>query len=288
MMNISWEFFTECIKMKTESEIVHFFKTLDLIPPSVLCKFCSINIFIDENDVFKRVYCPNCSTRNSLLQGYYSKMKFNQFHFILISYLNNEDIVSVEIKLMKNYMNISRKTIAKYYKKFRTLITNFMENYIMDVVFTEICEIDESMITAKRLGEHGRIPKRIIWVFGILERNSKRCLIYLVPDRRRQTINPIIEHHINNGTLIISDEYPVYVNNRTTPKTSQITHFLPNKHFYHRWINHSINFVNPFDETIHINTLERLWQDLRPAIKSKKNLDEIYAYINEFMFFSKF
>ena len=51
--------------------------------------------------------------------------------------------------------------------------------------FSGICEIDEALITAKRIGNHGRLPSFRIWVFGILERNSGNCVLYLVPNRRK-------------------------------------------------------------------------------------------------------
>jgi len=88
--------------------------------------------------------------------------------------------------------------------------------------------------------------------------------------------------------LIISDDYSTYVINRATPKVSKIVNLLPQKHFLHRWVNHSINFVDPLDATIHTNTIERMWQDLRPGIRSKKHLYHIYEYINEFMFYRYF
>jgi len=33
------------------------------------------------------------------------------------------------------------------------------------------------MALAKRHGPHGRIPTSLIWVFGILERETGRCLL---------------------------------------------------------------------------------------------------------------
>jgi len=153
-----------------------------------------------------------------------------------------------------------------------------MENFLNRVVFEGVCEIDEVMLTSKRLGPHGRLPSFQILVFGILERTTRRCLLYVVPNRRRRTLFPIIAQHIDDNSFIILDEFSCYVNNRRVPKTSQITHFLQHKNYIHRWVNHSQTFVDRFDNTIHVNTIERLWCELRPKIRSKKTLDEIYTF----------
>jgi len=83
----------------------------------------------------------------------------------------------------------------------------------------------------------------------------------------------------------MSDDFSVYVNNRVYPRTSKIIQNMPHKNFWHRWVNHSMRFVDPFDSNIHINTIERLWKDLRPNIKSSKNVEEIYIYLMEYTFY---
>jgi len=117
-----------------------------------------------------------------------------------------------------------------------------------------------------------------LWNFGF-------CTLYLVPDRREVTIFPIIDRHINTNAFLISDDFSVYVNNRRIPRISRITQRMPQKKFIHRWVNHSLNFVDPLDNNIHTNTIERVWRDLQPKIKSKKSLDHIYNYLNDICFF---
>jgi len=61
-----------------------------------------------------------------------------------------------------------------------------METYISNVILDGICEIDESMLTAKRLGPNGRIPRGIFWAFGILQRNLNRVVIYMVSKQAKR------------------------------------------------------------------------------------------------------
>ena len=72
----------------------------------------------------------------------------------------------------------------------------------------------------------------------MLERESGRCLIYLVPNRQMATIFPIIGHHINNDSLLITHDFFLYVNNRRMPKISRITQNFPAKNWKHRLVDH--------------------------------------------------
>ena len=51
-------------------------------------------------------------------------------------------------------------------------------------------EIDKSMFGHKRKYNRGRIS-RGSWVFGMVERGSGRALAFRVPNRTRETLNPL-------------------------------------------------------------------------------------------------
>ena len=48
------------------------------------------------------------------------------------------------------------------------------------------------------------------WVFGAIERESGKCFLVEVPDRKANTLHAIIEEYILPGSNIISDELPEY------------------------------------------------------------------------------
>ena len=54
-------------------------------------------------------------------------------------------------------------------------------------------EIDEAVITGKRKYNRGRAMSRIYWVFGLYSREQQRDYAFLVPNRRTESILPIIE-----------------------------------------------------------------------------------------------
>ena len=75
----------------------------------------------------------------------------------------------------------------------------------------------------KRKYNRGRMPKWQIWLFGLYERQRKISIIYLVPNRKQETLYRGIEKHINEKTTLITDDYSVYANNKVLPKQSKIT-----------------------------------------------------------------
>ena len=107
-----------------------------------------------------------------------------------------------------------------------------MEEFLENITFNNIIEIDEVALYAKRIGPHGRIPTQLIWVFELLERTTGNCLLDIVQNRRRAKVLPIIDLHIDNNSHIMSDDFSVYVNNRMFPRQSMIENSLGHKHLY--------------------------------------------------------
>ncbi|KAG0431446.1 hypothetical protein DMUE_5560 [Dictyocoela muelleri] len=104
-------------------------------------------------------------------------------------------------------------------------------------------EIDESLIASAKYGKE-RYPKQI-WVLGVVERESGKCYIQVVPDRSRKTLEAIIKNIVLPATIIISDKANAYDN-------------LSNIGFKHYNVNHSENFMDPIT-CAHTQTFERLW-----------------------------
>ena len=110
-----------------------------------------------------------------------------------------------------------------------------------------IIEIDETHLHTRKYSR-GRIlakEREQIWVFGGVERQSKKCFIVIVKNRSADVLIPIIAKYIKPGSTIISDQWKAYA------KLSDIG-------FFHHTVNHSKNFINPEADWIHTQTIERL------------------------------
>lgn len=133
-------------------------------------------------------------------------------------------------------------------------------------------EIDESQFF-KRKYNKGRLGAAI-WVFGGIERNTRKCFLVQVDDRSRETLMKIIYSRIRPGSRIISDMWASY---RCLYQSSA---------YLHEEINHSLNFVHPDDPEIHTQNVESMWCHAKSKLKKQHGTSRrlIDGYLIEFEF----
>ncbi|XP_066974324.1 uncharacterized protein [Macrobrachium rosenbergii] len=104
-----------------------------------------------------------------------------------------------------------------------------------------------------------------IWLFGGIERVAKKK--FIVPlhqegqDRSAATLIPIISKYIRAGSTVMSYGWAAYKN-------------LDKEGYIHRVINHSENFMDPNDRSVHTQNIEREWRNIkewakRPGIRTE-------------------
>ena len=145
-------------------------------------------------------------------------------------------------------------------------------------------EIDECHISARVRGSHGRIPSPGSIVFGIKCRTTKLTLLFPVPDKKKETLHPIILDHVQEGAEVISDKFSSYITRRGRSHLDELG-------YEHYFINHSVEFVDPIQNFIHTNNIERTWRSLRASISHIKrsiSQDKIQSFIDSFHFYSFF
>ena len=141
-------------------------------------------------------------------------------------------------------------------------------------------EIDETLM-ARRKYNRGRISQQV-WVFGGIERESKRKIIVPLTDgqeglqRNKETLIPIIKKYIKPGSVIYSDKWGAY----STLSSHGYTHYQ---------INHSANFVDPQDCSIHTQNIESLWRCFKKHSK-RPGMQTAYMeqYVLRFLFLQNF
>jgi transposase-like protein len=131
-------------------------------------------------------------------------------------------------------------------------------------------EIDETVMRRRKY-HRGRVtPSR--WVFGGIERRTRRCFVKFVKNRRAATLLSLIEQHIALGTHIMSDGFASY---NDVP-------LLFNGAFSHSVVIHADNFVNPNDDLVHTQNIESMWSRLKKKLKrmhgTRKSLLKSYLY----------
>ena len=131
-------------------------------------------------------------------------------------------------------------------------------------------EIDKSMFCNKRKYNCGRVSEGQ-WVFGIVERDTGRSLVFCVPDRQRETlVTRLVCEFVEPGTVIISDKFSPYFN-------------LNGVGYIHLMVNHSGNFVDPYTGA-HRNTIEGLWSQVKQKLKAMNGTTKakLPGYLDEF------
>lgn len=138
----------------------------------------------------------------------------------------------------------------------------------------KVVEIDETMVGGKRPGKRGRGAAGKTVVLGIMERDGK-VMTHVVPNVRRESLMPVIEANVAEGSEIHTDELQSYKG-------------LDAKGFTHTTVNHGQGeYVSPTGA--HVNGIESYWRLLKVSIDgthiwvSKKHLGK-YAKEFEFRF----
>ena len=111
-------------------------------------------------------------------------------------------------------------------------------------------EIDECYLGAKMRGNHGRVSNPAEIIFGIKCRTTKIVLLFPVENKAQATLFPLILDHVDQGAEVITDKMASYVTNRGRSHLESIG-------FEHYFINHSVEFIDPIQNFIHTNNIER-------------------------------
>jgi len=172
---------------------------------------------------------------------------------------------------MIDTVGLSDKTITAKCKLFAQAVSEALEPED-DVIggIDVIVEIDECL-TAKPKYHRGHAVHGC-WVLGGVERTETRKVFMVqVPDRRAETLIPILAARILPGSIVYSDLWKAY--DCLTEKTGLL----------HETVNHSENFKDPITG-VHTNTIESTWSAFKRSIEPRRRTpgtidDEIEVFI---------
>lgn len=144
-------------------------------------------------------------------------------------------------------------------------------------------EIDESVITRKAKNNKGRRHKKI-WVFGMIERHTRKMSLHVVQDRSKETLMPILQKHVDKRTKIYHDDWASYRD-------------LKSYGYEHGAVNHTKEFVSA--DGVCTNTIEGVWGLVKSRIRKMHGiqnrantqdvLDEfVYRYRHKYTLYKTF
>ena len=116
---------------------------------------------------------------------------------------------------------------------------------------SRVVKVDESLFS-RRKNHQGRVLLQL-WVFRVIDHQSRECFMYTVLDRSGPTLLPIIQQVIAQGTTIMSDMWAAYGG-------------INAMGFGHLQVNHTYNFVDP-QTGAHTKNIENLWKNAKQRKK---------------------
>jgi hypothetical protein len=164
---------------------------------------------------------------------------------------------------------------ADWQSYFRDIAAIYMSEVVIEKIggIGRVVEIDETKIF-RRKNLQGRLAvgeKKLEWVFGGICRETKQNFFRFVPDRSEDTLVQVLLTNVYTGTTIMSDCWRGYQN-------------LTNHSFRHKTVNHSKNFLNLDDESVHRQTIERVWPGLKENIPKSSRYEVRLSYLLVYSF----
>ena len=260
-----------------------------LFPQYKICRFYSRFLFSFELGFDQMIYfyCQACKkgtiwTHNTILQR--SRISFPIISRLIYFYLENRTIKDVYKILISSDLNfqVNIKTIRHYFNIFDQFSLEYYKIKLDTTVFEGQIEIDETLLfkQKKTSARHRYYKLGKIWILGIKKRNSNDFLILPIASRSQTAIISVILRYVKSDSYLYTDCYSAYVDNRAIPKKSKLACYG----YKHQFVCHKEEFVSTLFPTIHSNTVERLWRELKNDFRIRKTRHKYIMAIARFVF----
>lgn len=230
-----------------------------------------------------RWYCEGCGLRKSVRDGsFFSGSHLQMKQIVILVYCWACDMPQLQMAREADIRSLNkvvdwcacmREECEKWIEANSGAIGGMDENGEAIVV-----EIDETKYFHRKY--HRGLWREGHWVFGGIERESGRCFLVEVPDRRAVTLHACIEQHILPGSHIISDGWASYAH------IDRICDGI----YEHSVIVHERHFVDPNDDTAHTQNIENMWMRAKRKLKRQFGTSRqlFPQYLHEFIYRNQF
>lgn len=223
----------------------------------------------DKVNFLWQLMCRKCRKRTCISINTWfesSRLSIQQSILIVACWIRN---YTVEETASESGVNMN--TVVEYFNFCREVCYVIVTNNSVPIGGEDkVVEVEESHIITRKHGK-GRLLKNEaeqMWVFGGIERESKKCFIVRVHSREKNTLVPLVKHFVLPGTKVITDGWQSYQS-------------LKEEGFQDEFVNHSLQFVSSEGSLRHTGTqnTERLWKSLKSAGKKEgRPADNLYIF----------
>ncbi|XP_023239048.1 uncharacterized protein LOC111637718 [Centruroides sculpturatus] len=175
---------------------------------------------------------------------------------------------------LHRFLGLSKRTIVDWYSFYREVCVHDVSSQTEKLGGEgRVVEVDEAKI-GRRKYHKGRISEGQ-WIFGGIERESRKRFLVPVETRDSQTLLSVLKEWVLPGTTVISDCWKAY-------------DCLQTEGFHHLTVNHKYNFVDP-QMGSHTNTIERMWREVRANVpRYGVRKEHMVGYLAEYLFKAKY
>ena len=167
------------------------------------CRYRRKLYYLSDN----RFRCARCSFKFTEFTGtYLQRLRIPFSELVHLLYLF---VLGVPAYRCRNYLGVSLKTAQRLYTLFRQSIYDSCMLQLKQVVLAGEIEMDESMYGGHHKGKRGWGAAGKHIVFGLYQRNGQ-VMTFPVPDRRTNTLIPLVFEHTKAGSLYYSDDWHAY------------------------------------------------------------------------------
>ena len=252
-----------------------------LLKNETICAACNMNCKINnyqEGIDGKRWKCPGCEKRLSIRDGsFFTRSKLELAKIVVVLYYWSEQRLQNSIDrdlgidlshTTVDWYNFCREVCTEALLRNPTQIGGM--ELVNGQIEPKVVEIDESKFFHRKY-HRGRYREGR-WVFGGIERVSKKCFLVIVDRRDAATLLPLIEEWVLPGTHIMTDGWLAY---------QQIPN-IQNGIYTHEVVIHERHFVDP---NINTQRVKNMWMRAKRQLKSMfgTRFDMLETYLVEFM-----
>ncbi|XP_023216113.1 uncharacterized protein LOC111618774 [Centruroides sculpturatus] len=175
---------------------------------------------------------------------------------------------------LHRFLGLSNRTIVDWYSFYREVCVHDVSSQTEKLGGEgRVVEVDEAKIGRRKYNK-GRIIEGQ-WIFGGIERESRKRFLVPVETRDSQTLLSVLKEWVLPGTTVISDCWKAY-------------DCLQTEGFHHLTVNHKYNFVDPQTGS-HTNTIERMWREVRANVpRYGVRKEHMVGYLAEYLFKAKY
>ena len=271
---------------------LQFFIDQHLIRGPPTCTVCNRTMVLSQKNGYLNSYIWRCRYRGAINPhdkevGIYKGSKFEHCHLtarqllVIIYEWSFELLVTTTAKKA----GVSKERVLIWYRKFRNICSEYLYSNIGILGgVDELIQIDESKFMKLKYnrGNPSEVVRAKFWAFGIIDVRTKKCVIRVVRNRKRDTLFPIITQFVLAGSKIWSDEFSVYTGGPNYPPSlpSPLSLLGP---YTHQIVNHSINYKDPVTG-VHTNNIEATWGAAKRKFKMMNGTrrNHLQSYVDEY------